>query len=63
MSWMSEPEQPRRGKCPVCKEDGKWLHFALGSYKGDLWCNWICNDCYKSLRKEDGCVRADKVRN
>lgn len=37
------------GECPICKEKN-YLHFALGQYKGNIWCNWICDACYKEFR-------------
>jgi len=46
---MEHDDERKFGKCPICQEDNKWLYFAIGTHKGNLWCNFICNDCYKMI--------------
>ena len=47
---MDEDNRPRFGECPLCSEKDKWLYFALGSHKGNIWCKWICRECLDKIR-------------
>ena len=41
------------GKCPVCKQDERWLLFAIGLLDGRIWSNFICKDCIDMLRNKE----------
>ena len=38
------------GECPLCHEKDRWLYFALGRHKCDIWCKWICKECYEKIK-------------
>ena len=40
----------RFGKCPMCNQEDQMLYFAIGSYRGKLWCNYICAKCLTAAR-------------
>ena len=50
---VNEQEEPnwRIGKCSACEKHNVYTTFCLGTYHGNLWCGWLCNDCLELQRK------------
>ena len=40
------------GKCDICEKE-RMLWFSLGSYRGQLWCGWVCPDCIRMAQERD----------
>ena len=43
--------ETRFGKCPWCEKHNVVLYFATGSYRGNLWCDYICWKCLDAARE------------